>query len=1310
MESGVAREIYNQGNYEAIAKAMEQVSPIEIQDTDLLLVTADSYAETGDGEKSCLWYERLVELRPESHFLARLFKLYGSVNAPLEKWEALYEIAKGRNETELVEGLEYQIAKRNGSDDTVLIELLSVLVKGDFEEELLFDLAELYDRVGNQQKKNFYLRKILSKTSDEKIIARANSMMNSEIAKPVQETTIPQTVQESPAPKNVISSVRDYWENHTSSATKKRRERKVTYTIGQYFDNVVGMSEIKKEITALYNDMNMNEDFRASGEKGEALAWNFFIGGEEGSGKTMLAGILCQILYDQGKLMKPDFKEINAISLTEDCKEFMEISEGVVIVSNTELLLQDTEADTGKKEKHASPIWVLLSKCLEKAYQSGKLYYIFTGERDAMSRILAENTFLQPQIQLLQIPTYSQEELFQLGKMMLKQKGYSMDEKAEECFYQLIKRESTAADFANGHSVKRLMNEIQKNVAVKYGDNMDIEDLRLLQEDDFIITDEVGKSLEELMQELDSFIGLASVKKDVHNKIAFLRLQEERRKKGKKVEPINLHTLLLGAAGTGKTSVAKLLGKIYGKMGLLPRGDVFVEADKGELVAGYEGQTALKVKELVKKAMGGVLFIDEAYSLVRKKDDDPFGTEALTTLLKLASDYQDRIMIIMAGYEEDMQKLLDTNQGMRRRFPNILYFNDYTGDELYQIFESKVAAGGYTLHEDAVDPVKQLIKRRSKTKDFGNGGGVDNIYAGLVQAMALRNTNSDSDVNEIRAEDVTYYLGKQKDSEKTLEDYKEELNKLIGLQAVKDEVETRIGILENEKRRRSVGLDKETVYNLHTVFLGNPGTGKTTVAKLLAKIYNKMGILPDSNVYVDASRAKMNSAQDVAELVDKAIGGVLFIDEAYSLVNGDGDVAGTSVLNELVNLSDKYKGQLMIIMAGYEKEMQRLIRQNPGLESRFPNQLHFQDYNEDELYQIFCFMMSERQNRLASDSEYAIRDLIRKRNVRKDFGNARGVSRLVDEVCAIAALRTNKIADADRETLSLILKEDVEKAGGVGQQKEVTLEECLAKLNNMVGLQNVKEQVNTMVDVLQVEKERSKRTGKPYSLGNMHMLFLGSPGTGKTTVARLVGQIYGLAGIIKSGDTFVEVTRSNFVGKYQGFTEANVMELIEKASGGVLFIDEAYSLVTDEQDSFGKNALNALIAPIENNKNDMVVIMAGYEKDMDELMSRNEGLSSRMKNKIYFEDYSLDEMCRIFYNIAEATEPPYHIEEGLADEVKEFIRQKANADKNFGNARGVRKCFVSAKEHLDRRLALRLHAGEELSTEEMYTIKREDLV
>ena len=257
--------------------------------------------------------------------------------------------------------------------------------------------------------------------------------------------------------------------------------------------------------------------------------------------------------------------------------------------------------------------------------------------------------------------------------------------------------------------------------------------------------------LETILAELDGYIGLAAVKEEVHNLINLVRVHQMRRAHDLPTPELSLHMVFSGNPGTGKTTVARIMARVYHTLGILSKGQL-VEVDRSGLVAGYVGQTALKTTQVIEKALGGVLFIDEAYALSGKGGQD-FGQEAIDTILKAMEDHRDDLVVIVAGYEDLMEDFIHSNPGLESRFNRFLHFADYTVEELCAIFDMQCRKGCYTLTPEARDQVRRALESADTDGiSFGNARGVRNLFERVLVQQANRLASADAPTREMLME------------------------------------------------------------------------------------------------------------------------------------------------------------------------------------------------------------------------------------------------------------------------------------------------------------------------------------------------------------------------------------------------------------------------------------------------------------------------------------------------------------------------------------------------------------------------------
>jgi SpoVK/Ycf46/Vps4 family AAA+-type ATPase len=457
----------------------------------------------------------------------------------------------------------------------------------------------------------------------------------------------------------------------------------------------------------------------------------------------------------------------------------------------------------------------------------------------------------------------------------------------------------------------------------------------------------------------------------------------------------------------------------------------------------------------------------------------------------------------------------------------------------------------------------------------------------------------------------------------------DQLNDMIGMTAVKNRVNDFYRFLKYQKQRKELGFQTKDVLSLNMIVTGNPGTGKTTLARLLAKIYHELGVLPREEV-IEADRSQLVGAfvgqteENVRSIVEKSLGGVLFIDEAYSLKREgqSGNDYGQTAIDTLVSLmtSKEYEGQFAVILAGYPEEMRSFLMANPGLRSRFPqsNFIDLPDYTNEELVLIAEKIAADNDYILSDEAKIEIASRLERERVDNTFGNARTAKNIILD--AIFRKGSNRKSESNVLQLTLLEKEDF--SIETSEQKV----SAINKLNQLIGLDVLKEEMKSLISFVKIQQFR-RNNDLPVVPIQLHAVFTGNPGTGKTTVAKIYAELLKECGILKRGHLLI-TSRSDFVASYVGQTASKTKKKIKEALGGVLFIDEAYSLLGRAGD-YGKEAVDTLVDEMTKHNENLVVVLAGYPNEMEALLSSNPGLHSRFKKFFHFPDYEIDELITI---------------------------------------------------------------------------------
>jgi SpoVK/Ycf46/Vps4 family AAA+-type ATPase len=782
-----------------------------------------------------------------------------------------------------------------------------------------------------------------------------------------------------------------------------------------------------------------------------------------------------------------------------------------------------------------------------------------------------------------------------------------------------------------------------------------------------------GESPEAVLKELNELVGLKELKELLPKLFRLLEQQNRDRREGRLVRPAATHMVFLGNPGTGKTVVARLVGRYLRAIGLR-RSGAFVEISRSDLASQFNsGECIQRMRDFIQQAMGGVLFVDEAYQLA----EGEWMQGALETLMKEMEDRRDSLTVIFAGYEEEMEALWRVNPGFRSRIPkeNILRFPDYSAEELEEIFRGECRRRGLELTADGEAAARKYIACEVQRGRIGNGRGARELVEQIERNRAEQGGGPitiamvpvAAGYDDARVQRLLAGLSQELVGTETLHEFLRET-------AVKARHAHEQGELFKEP--------------LHCRFVGPPGTGKTTAARKLGELFKAMGLLSRGHVHeVDpiagfGSQYVSEYAQRVKEQFQQARGGVLFVDEAYQLAEQH---EGRLILHQLVQtLTSQGFADTVVVLAGYRDKMNDLMAVNSGLGRRIPHEIVFPPFGLDNLLKLFWQVLDARGYVVHGADREQVAAALRRRFealiVAPDFGNAASVGSLVNEVVGRQNQRVQAAGSVDARR---ILPEDIgAESAGAGDVAEL-----LSRFEqDFVGLVDMKQRIRAVVDDVRVavalgcSKPRAPR-----------LLFLGNPGTGKTTVARELGRILKALGCTVS-DRCVETRGTELKGSFVGHSKDRVLKAFQDARGGVLIVDEAYSLAPGswQSDSFALEAIDTLVGQLMLPANEQtVVILAGYPEPMARFLESNPGLASRFPDEVGFPDYTAEECLDILTlqlaRVEKGNALPLTadgVESRLLEAIEEFRLRPA-----FGNAREMENLLARIRQARNHRLA-----------------------
>ncbi len=826
-------------------------------------------------------------------------------------------------------------------------------------------------------------------------------------------------------------------------------------------NETIGWKETKK----LYKKIVSIAEFYTEKQNLNGVhAPHLILEGAAGSGKRLFASILAQKLAEINYLQSDKVMHISIVDLMtystlrpkehmldeneqEDAflnmfkKAFENVENGIIVIHDTrKSSLHENAMDDAIELKAANDLYDLLS-----TNNSHKPLIILNKNGDdapsGVEKFIKKNHSLD-QLFRIRVPfsDFKNDELHSMFDMKITEFGLSIDPDAKELVKEEIDRivQKNSLEKRNAHIVSDISFRCIENLSQ---DKEAIDNRMILTKHVPNLRETVSEESDAILDSINKLTGLSHVKEEIAGFVSLIKAQKARSKAGLPVPTISPHFIFTGDPGTGKTTVARMLGKILKDIGYLEKGHV-VETDGTSMLGKYMGQTPTVVREKINDADGGILFIDEAYTLGQSEGAwlDSYREEAIATILKMMEDRRGRFIVIAAGYSKEMIKFLETNSGLKSRFGHIVDFENFTADELVQIFTKTIKASGYQATKEATDKLSEHVKdlkTAAQINEFGNARGIRNIIEGAIAKQAQRVLKDDiTDQDEISKIYPCDLLLKKEPkirvhSTQDIEKLLEPVNKLGGLQSVKDEVSNLVYLLQGQKLRGSHGLSRVPIV-LHSIFTGPPGTGKTTVARMLGHILSQLGYLDKGHV-VEVDKGGLTgqflgeTPKIVYQKAQEADGGILFVDEAYALSGDERSGYGHEALVTLLKIMEDKRNNFMVIAAGYDKEMKGFLESNSGLESRFSYHMKFNRYNPDELADILANICSNNSYVLDSSAKDKVISYLKAVDHDKldKLGNARFMRNIFEKSIALQAKRIIQSGEKDQGRISQLVSDDI---------------------------------------------------------------------------------------------------------------------------------------------------------------------------------------------------------------------------------------------------------------------------------------------
>ncbi|KAH6662622.1 ATPase [Plectosphaerella plurivora] len=780
--------------------------------------------------------------------------------------------------------------------------------------------------------------------------------------------------------KGPFSSTKNKDDNPSDSANsdwehQKTHEHAQSKPLDMLMD-MIGLEEVKLEFLRIKAavDTAVRQGISPGNDRYSCV----FLG-NPGTGKTTVARIYAQFLTSMGVIPGQTFEEISGAKLASGgvpgCQKMLDkvLNDGGGVVFIDEAY----QLASGNNAGGAAVLDFLLAECENLR---GKCVFILAGYAKHMEAFFAHNEGFATRFPTqIKFGDYTDKELLRILGSNIENRwsnAMAVEDGHTGLFARIVAkrigRGRGKEGFGNARAVENAFQTIYRRQAHRIQKarraEKEEDDMLLTKED--LIGPEPSNALlkSEAWRELQKLIGLGSVKESLKAFVDTLKANYDRELKEEPIVKYSLNRVFLGNPGTGKTTIAKLYGQILVDLGMLSNGEVVVK-NPSDFVAAVIGGSQKQTNSILASTVGKVLVIDEAYGLYggNSFSSDPFKTDVIDTIVSVVQGVPgDDRCVLLLGYKDQMQDMLDNvNPGLSRRFPlaSAFSFEDFTEPEMGQILTMKLEEQAYQITDEARRVAMEMLERSRNRPNFGNAGEIDILLNDAkVRHQKRFSKGKAQKEGTLEAFDIDEDFDRASRSETNVAKLFEGT---IGSERI---VATLIGYQETIRDLKKLDMDPKAEIPFNFLFRGPPGTGKTTTARKMAKVFYDAGFLLSTDL-IDCSASDMigqfvgQTAPKVTKLLDRAMGRVLLIDEAYRLAEGH---FAKEALDELVDAvtKEKYHKKLIIILAGYEDDINRLLTVNPGLSSRFPEGIYFNNLPAEKCLELLTTLLKKRKKEI----------------------------------------------------------------------------------------------------------------------------------------------------------------------------------------------------------------------------------------------------------------------------------------------------------------------------------------------------------